>query len=192
MQGSKKRRSQFPATDSQGRSERLVRMLQSVEQKGAFLSLPELLALAAGCVLEAVPYDCIIFYGRGSSILIPQFSAGVHSERLSSATIPWGQGMSGWVAANAKPILNGNPSVDCADLDSGAVCPRLKSALAIPLGSGQEVTGVLTVLREAADAFSQAELQQLFAIRFALGRITEAAPRDRTDLAGGMTLAKAV
>jgi GAF domain-containing protein len=188
--GFEKAKDSGSAADSQIRADVLLTMLKSIEQKGGLLSPHESLALAAGCVLEVVPYDCIVFYSRRNSVLIPQFASGIHSNRLSSVTIPSGQGMSGWVAANAKPILNGNPSVDCADLNSDAVQPKLKSALAIPLGSDQDVTGVLALLREGADAFSQTELQQLFTTRFALGRIAEGTSRNRVDLAGA--LAKAV
>jgi putative nucleotidyltransferase with HDIG domain len=190
--GFEKAKDSVAAADTQGRADALLARLQSVERRGRELSPAEVLALTAGYVREVVPYDCIVFYSRSNALLILQFASGIHSNRLSSVTIPMGQGMSGWVAANAKPILNGNPSVDCADLDSDVFQPKLKSALAIPLGSDQDVTGVLALLREGADAFSQTELQQLFTTRFALGRIAEGASRTQPDLADALTLAKAV
>jgi len=190
--GFEKAKDSVPTADSQSRADSLLTMLRSAEQKGGILSHSELLAIAAGCVGEVVPHDCLVFYSRNNLVLIPQFASGSHRDRLSSMTIPTGQGMSGWVAAHAKPILNGNPSVDCADLDSDLVAPKLKSALAIPLGADQNVVGVLTLFREGPDAFSQTELEQLSTSRLVLGRIAQGEPRNHAEPSGAMALAKAL
>ena len=189
--GFEKAKDSVSASDT-SRVDALLARLQAVEQNGGELARADLFSLAADCIRDVIPCDCIVVYCRSNEVLIPQFAAGIHSSRLSSVTIPIGQGMSGWVAANAKPILNGNPSVDCADIDSEAVQLKLKSALAIPLGSEQDVMGVLALLREGADAFSRTDLQQLLAVRLALGRIAEGASRSRPDLAGALTLTNAV
>ena len=44
-----------------------------------------------------------------------------------------GEGLSGWVAENRKPILNGNPSVEPGYLADPAKFSTLRSALAVPL-----------------------------------------------------------
>ena len=52
---------------------------------------------------------------------------------FSSLRIPVGQGLSGWVAENRKPILNGNPSVESGYLNNPSVFSTLRSAIAVPL-----------------------------------------------------------
>jgi transcriptional regulator with GAF, ATPase, and Fis domain len=78
-----------------------------------------------------------------------------------------GEGLSGWVAANGKPILNGNPAADADELGS------LKSAIAIPLEGDHGTAGVLTLFRVHPDAFSSLHLQDLLALSPLLGQIIE-------------------
>ena len=52
-----------------------------------------------------------------------------------------GQGLSGWVAENNKPIVNGNPSVEPGYLNDPAKFSTLRSALAVPLEGKQSVVG---------------------------------------------------
>jgi GAF domain-containing protein len=71
------------------------------------------------------------------------------------------------VAANGRPILNGNPSVDSSEMAG------LKSALAIPLEGSQDVAGVLALFRVQPDGFSAADLRDLIAIGPLLGHLIE-------------------
>jgi len=80
-----------------------------------------------------------------------------------------GHGLSGWVAANGRSILNGNPSVDSSSLIG------LRSALAIPLEGEDDVAGVLTLFRAKPDAFSALDLLELSALGDALGDLMESA-----------------
>ncbi len=174
------------------RPDRLLKRLQALEQRSNSIPSYELFGLVVTCIYQAVQYDAIVVYARRGSSLVPEFAFGVHNMHLLSLKIPVGQGMSGWVAANFKPILNGNPSVDYAMLASDTIRPKLNSALSVPLGTDQEVTGVVTLLREGADAFSQSELQQVSAARFLIGRICEAASNKNGEGASTVTLANAV
>jgi diguanylate cyclase (GGDEF)-like protein len=81
------------------------------------------------------------------------FAAGQDQDLLATLQVGFGAGLTGWVAENAKPLLNGNPAVEpCAEQ-----WPRktiLQSALAVPvMESGDSVSGVLAVYQRATDAF---------------------------------------
>jgi diguanylate cyclase (GGDEF)-like protein len=78
--------------------------------------------------------------------------------------IPSGQGLSGWVAENRKPILNGNPSVEAGYLNDATKFSLLRSALAVPLDGLRGPVGVLTLYRSGKDAFSRDNLRILLAI----------------------------
>ena len=41
-----------------------------------------------------------------------RYAAGEDPRLFSSLSIPLGEGISGWVTQNNKPIVNGNPSVE--------------------------------------------------------------------------------
>ena len=83
---------------------------------------------------------------------------------FSSLEIPVGQGLSGWVAENRKPILNGNPSVEPGYLADPAKYSTLRSALAVPLEGLSGAIGVMTLYRADSDAFSRDHLRILLAI----------------------------
>jgi len=121
----------------------------------------------------------MIFYARDASILSPEYVSGGDAERLSALSLAVGKGLSGWVAANRKPILNGNPSVDYASLATRRNRDGLRSALAIPLEHEQNVLGVLTLFRVQPDAFSAEDLRALWPVNGALGRLLATFARQR-------------
>src|SRR6267142_3427917 len=79
---------------------------------GASLSLDETLSVFSVKVKRLVPYDSIALYIRRDDILVPEHVSGDNFRLFASLRIPLGQGLSGWVAQNRKPIINGNPSVE--------------------------------------------------------------------------------
>ena len=78
-------------------------------------------------------------------MLIPEHVSGDNFRLFSSLRIPLGQGLSGWVAQNRKPIINGNPSVEPGYLNDPTKFSTLRSALAIPLEGLSGVVGVLAL-----------------------------------------------
>jgi diguanylate cyclase (GGDEF)-like protein len=96
--------------------------------------------------------------------LIPRYVNGEDFRLFSSLEIPVGEGLSGWVAENRKPILNGNPSMEPGYLADPAKFSTLRSALAVPLEGISGVAGVMTLYRAEHDAFSRDHLRILLAI----------------------------
>jgi diguanylate cyclase (GGDEF)-like protein len=90
-----------------------------------------------------------------------------------------GQGLSGWVAENGKPIVNGNPTVESGYLNDPTVTSTLRSAVAVPLeGNGRNV-GVLALYHLDRDAFTRDHLRILNAINTKIGMAIENALRFR-------------
>src|SRR5262249_23141432 len=83
---------------------------------------------------------------------------------FSSLRIPVGQGLSGWVALNRKPIVNGNPSVEPGYLNDPSKFSTLRSALAVPLEGVEGVVGVIALYNAEPDAFTKDNLRILLAI----------------------------
>jgi diguanylate cyclase (GGDEF)-like protein len=78
--------------------------------------------------------------------------------------IPLGQGVSGWVVQNGKPILNGNPSVEPGYVNDSARYSTLRSAVSVPLDGLGGIIGALTLYQSEPDAFSKDHLRVLLAI----------------------------
>ena len=96
--------------------------------------------------------------------LIPEYVNGDNYRLFASLRIPVGDGLSGWVAQNKKPIVNGNPSVEPGYLNDPAKFSTLRSALALPLEGVSGVIGVLALYRSERDAFTSDHLRILLAV----------------------------
>ncbi len=110
---------------------------------------------------DLVPFDAIVIYGIREERLVPWFLQGEDYRTFVSLDIPLGTGLSGWVAQNGKPILNGNPSVEPGYLNDPTRFSTLRSALAVPVHNGPAVVGVLAVYRCERDGFNRQHLAWL-------------------------------
>jgi putative nucleotidyltransferase with HDIG domain/diguanylate cyclase (GGDEF)-like protein len=125
------------------------------------LSSHETLAVFAVRLKEVVPYDAFALYLLESDTLKPAYVAGDNYKLFSKLEIPIGQGLSGWVAENCKPILNGNPSVEPGYLNNPTIFSTLRSAIAVPLEGSEGVVGVLTLYQDPHNAFTKDHLRLL-------------------------------
>jgi diguanylate cyclase (GGDEF)-like protein/putative nucleotidyltransferase with HDIG domain len=131
---------------------------------GASLSLGETLSVFSVKLKPMVPYDAIAIYIQRENELVPEYVNGDNYRLFSSLRIPLGQGLSGWVAQNKKPIINGNPSVEPGYLNDPSKFSTLRSALAVPLVGVSGVIGVLALYRGERDSFTTDNLRILLAV----------------------------
>src|SRR6478735_7748115 len=163
------------ATDYVGRETTFLSSIAAARQEaqalfelsqdlGASLSLGETLSVFSVKLRRLVPYDAIAIYVKRDEELVPEHVSGDNHRLFSSLRIPWGSGLSGWVAQNRKPIINGNPSVEPGYLNDPTKFSTLRSALAIPLEGLAGVVGVLALYHAETDAFTSDHLRILLAI----------------------------
>jgi diguanylate cyclase (GGDEF)-like protein len=151
--------------DSIAAARQEVRLLfELTRELGSSLSLKETLSVAGIRLKRLIPYDAIAVYILRDDFLAPEFVNGEDFRLFSSLQIPLGQGLSGWVAEKEKPVLNGNPSVECGYLKDPQKFSVMRSALAVPLQGLNGTVGVLTLYRSDKDAFSRDNLRILLAI----------------------------
>jgi len=131
---------------------------------GASLSLGETLSVFAVKLRRAMPYDATAIYVRHGDELVPEYVNGDNFRLFASLRIPMGQGLSGWVAQNLKPILNGNPSVEPGYLNDPSKYSTLNSALAVPLEGLHGVVGVVALYHAEKDFFTSDHLRILLAV----------------------------
>jgi len=143
------------------------------QELGSSLSLDDTLSMLAVRVKRVIPFDAMAIYLVRDGILVPQFVSGDNARLFSSLRIPVGEGLSGWVAHNHKPILNGNPSVEPGYLNDPTKYSTLRSALAVPLEGTAGTVAVLAVYRSQADGFTKDHLRILMAIGSKVGLTIE-------------------
>ncbi len=131
---------------------------------GNSLSLDETLSVLAVRLRRIIPFCSLAIWTKREKVLVPAYVTGDDFRLLSSLEIPMGQGLSGWVAENRKPILNGNPSVEPGYLNDPAKFSMMRSAVAVPLEGVNGVLGVLTLYHGDSDAFTKDHLRILLAI----------------------------
>jgi len=112
-----------------------------------------------------IPHDTLGVYLRSGDFLLPQFINGSLDRAFSTVQMPLGEGLSGWVAEHARPIVNGNPTVEPNYLSASALFTENSSALSVPfLDPTGSVFGVLTLYSAAGAAFSKDHLSILEAL----------------------------
>jgi diguanylate cyclase (GGDEF)-like protein/putative nucleotidyltransferase with HDIG domain len=141
-------------------------LYELTQDLGNSLSLSETLSVVGVRLRRLIPYDAVAVYVRRDNCLVPEYVNGENFKLFSSLRIPVGEGLSGWVAENGKPMLNGNPSVESGYLNDPSKFSTLRSALAVPLAGVNGTIGVITLYRQERDAFSTDNLRILLAISF--------------------------
>ena len=139
-------------------------LFELAQDLGTSLSLDETLSVLAVRLRRMIPCDSMAIYIRREEVLVPEYVTGDDFRLFSSLEIPLGQGLSGWVAENRTPIVNGNPSVESGYLNDPSKFSSLRSALAVPLEGLGGVLGVLSLYHAERDAFTKDHLRILLAI----------------------------
>jgi len=139
-------------------------MFELSQDLGVSLSLSETLSVLSMRLRRMIPYDSIAVFVNRNGWLLPELVSGENFRMLSSLKLKLGEGLCGWVAANCKPIINGNPQVETGYVvDPGKHAP-LQSALVVPLEGLNGVVGVLAMYHANKDAFTPDHLRILLAV----------------------------
>lgn len=132
---------------------------------GNSLSSRETTAMISDCLSPVIPFDCLAVYLKSDDFLQPHYIDGNCARAFSWQSLPIGEGLSGWVARNERPILNGNPTVESNYVTVSGSYSAESSALSIPLFElSGAVFGALTVYSCEHGAFSKDHLRILQAI----------------------------
>jgi putative nucleotidyltransferase with HDIG domain len=113
-----------------------------------------------------IPFDIQMIYVVEDEVLRPYYASGNRAVSLSSAVLPVGLGLCGWVAQSRQPILNGNPSVEVEIQTADPRISQMHSSLALPLVNDEgSVLGVLALYHSEPDAFSTDHLDLLLSLQ---------------------------
>jgi putative nucleotidyltransferase with HDIG domain len=102
---------------------------------------------------------CAVFaYDPTTDGIVCQSAHGLGMANLRGVRRRLGEGLSGWVAANRKAVVNSIPALDLAEH-----CPEaadeVNSTLSVPLALRDNLVGVLSIYATAEQAFSEHHTQ---------------------------------
>ncbi|HTS50487.1 MAG TPA: HD domain-containing phosphohydrolase [Bryobacteraceae bacterium] len=155
--------SDFLASIAAARQE-VQNLFELTQDLGNSLSLNDTMSLLAVRLKRMIPYHAMAIYVLRSEKLRAEYVIGENFSLFSSLEIPLGQGLSGWVAENRKPIVNGNPAAEPGYLNDETKFTTMRSALSVPLIGLNGTVSVLTLYRSERDAFSNDHLRILLAV----------------------------
>ena len=121
-------------------------LYQIAQTMGTSLGVSDTMALIASKLTSLVPFSaCTLFqYDESANLLTCRFATGTDYELMQQLTLKGGQGITGWVARNRRPLVNARPSGDLEAAGS-SLPTTLQSALVCPLLLGDRVIGTLAV-----------------------------------------------
>lgn len=131
---------------------------------GSSLRLEDTLSLLATRLRKLIPHDAIAIRLLRENKLLPCYFDGEGARGMARVEIGLDEGVSGWVASNGRPVVNGEGALDpgCAfDPQKGV---GLRSALAVPLEGPSGVVGTLTLYAFQRGAFTPDHLRIVEAI----------------------------
>jgi len=132
------------------------------------LDIEDVFPLFAGRMKRMLPFTTCAFYLKDSSdSLRAAYASGLFSEQVQRNILSIGKGISGWVAAYKRPMINAGPALDCVDPqgDLGS----FRDALGVPIIYEDETLGTISLYARDAATYSQQELDILQAIASLLG-----------------------
>ena len=131
-------------------------LYQIAQSMGTSIGVPDTMALISSKLTDVVPFSaCGLFlYSDTTDSLQCRFATGTDSELLQQLALRSGQGLSGWVARNRRPLVNARPSADLEAMGSQAPTV-LQSALVCPLIFGERLIGTLAVYHTEASFYRE-------------------------------------
>ena len=129
-------------------------LYQIAQTMGTSLGVSDTMALIASKLTSLVPFSaCTLFlYDESTNLLTCRFATGTDFELMQQLTLKGGQGITGWVARNRRPLVNARPSGDLEAAGS-SLPTTLQSALVCPLLLGDKVIGTLAVYHTTASFY---------------------------------------
>ncbi|NWG14905.1 MAG: HD domain-containing protein [Acidobacteria bacterium] len=139
-------------------SEALVLLIEFCSSAARLLDLGDALPILATRLLQIIPAStCVFFLDSGDGKVEALYAAGQSADAFRGAAIGLGKGISGWVAAYRKPILNSNPRLDFQEARIEN-CETLTDALVVPMNSEEACLGAIALYSDRLNSFTPEHL----------------------------------
>ena len=120
-------------------------LYEIAQAMGTSLGLADTMALISSKLSTLVPFSCtaLFLYDETTDRLACSFASGVDADIVQQIAVSSGDGLTGWVARNRRPIVNARPGTDLQAAGLGSLVTSLQSALVCPLLVGEKFIGTL-------------------------------------------------
>jgi diguanylate cyclase (GGDEF)-like protein/putative nucleotidyltransferase with HDIG domain len=120
-------------------------LYEIAQAMGTSHGLADTMALISSKLANLVPYSCtaLFLYDEATDRLECRFASGIDAELVQQVAVRSGDGPTGWVARNHRPIVNARPQSDFEAAGLGDMVSSLQSALVCPLLAGERFIGAL-------------------------------------------------
>ena len=153
----------------------LLRLYDQISSLGPDATLVDTCDVIVEYLRRMAPAGLVVFYLKdgASAGMAVRHASGFGEALVPDLRIEVGHGISGWVVANRRSVLNADPALDFGNrLDD--LTPRFRSALSIPLTPDTESIGAVTLYSDQPNAFTD---DQRLAIEMISGATAEAIER---------------
>jgi len=141
----------------------LLALFEFCNGAGRQLELPELFAVLSRRIEKLVPYTtCAFFITSDIDSVRIAHAAGKHSQELLGYKIELGKGISGWVAAYKRPMLNTSPVLEFRELHEQFA--TLSDAVVVPIEFENLCLGTISLYAENSNSYSQTHITLLQAV----------------------------
>ena len=164
-------------------AQREVFALQEMAQAvGSSLNLQDTAALVASRLGAIVPFDTCVFFvaDERSGVAEPVYASGLESEFFSTRRIPTGEGITGWVIANARTMCDAAPELDTSGVPD-EIASRVGAVLSSPLVREEGAFGAVTLYASKAGAYTREHARLLESVCLHVsGALSNAVEFERT------------
>lgn len=135
--------------------EDVLRVCELSERLAGLADLEDAGEIVARHVRRLTPARLVVFYTVDSNTdeLVVGHASGEGAQDVTALRIPLGTGLSGWVAANRATIVNSDAALDFGQRSAPSLT-GLGSTIGIPLVSGANLVGVLSLYATGVNAFT--------------------------------------
>jgi diguanylate cyclase (GGDEF)-like protein/putative nucleotidyltransferase with HDIG domain len=144
-------------------AQREVFALHEIAQTiGSSLNLQDTVSLVSSKLRAIVPFDTCIIYivDEKSGKAIPAHAAGEHLDIFSKRRLSIGEGITGWVIANARSMCNAAPELDLVGV-SEEITKQIRGVLVTPLIREDGAFGAITLYSKSRVSYTSEHVRLL-------------------------------
>ena len=132
-------------------------LYEIAQAMGTSLGLADTMALISAKLTSLVPYSCaaLFLYEEETDSLRCQSAVGTDAQIIEQITVKSGDGVTGWVARNRRPVVNARPSADLEAAGVETAATVLQSALVCPLLANDRFIGTLALYHQDAGFYRE-------------------------------------
>ena len=131
-------------------------LYEIAQAMGTSLGVADTMALISSKLSNLVPFSCcaLFLHDEENETLRCRFATGTDAEIIQLLTVRNGQGLTGWVARNRRPLVNARPTADFEAAGLETTTTALRSALVCPLVFNERFIGTLAVYHIDAGCYT--------------------------------------